>query len=100
MSDFLITLLLALVLWPILSWTRILFLLQSNKFYPGLLINLILGLVFGYLSSNVVRDSSWSTWLPIIAIISAYRSRHLYEQKKLIFSTTFFVLTFYSFFIK
>jgi hypothetical protein len=33
MSDVLIILLMGLLLWPILSWTRIKLMLQSNKFY-------------------------------------------------------------------
>ncbi len=100
MKDVLITLLMAIILWPALSWTRFLLMSQSNKFYIVLLINLILGFSFGYLSSIFIQDSSWSTWLAIIAILSAFRSRNLYKPWKLMFSTLAFVVSFYIFFIE
>jgi hypothetical protein len=100
MKDVLLTLLMAFILWPILSWTRILLLMQTGKFYVFLLINLLLGLIFGYLSSIFVQNPGWSTWLAIIAIISAYRSRNLYKPWKLILSTLVFVVSFYSFFVE
>ena len=100
MKDVLMTLLMSFILWPILSWTRILLMMQTGKFYVVLLINLLLGLIFGYLSSIFVQDPGWGTWLPIIAIISAYGGRTLYRPWELILSTLVFVISFYSFFLE
>jgi hypothetical protein len=95
--DILTSLILAAILWPLQSWSR---LLLSESTAKLSIVNLLLGALFGYLGSEFVSDSSISTWIAISAIFSAFRSKELYPKPHLIISTTVFVLAFFSFYIE
>jgi hypothetical protein len=97
MMDIFTTLLLVAILWPLQSWSRILLSESTAKLS---IVNLLLGALFGYLGSEFVSDSSIVTWIAIVAIFSAYRSRKLYPKPHLIISTTAFVLAFYGFYVE
>jgi len=96
--DILTSLILAAILWPLQSWSR---LLLSESTAKLSIVNLLLGALFGYLGSEFVSDSSISTWIGLSAIFNAYRSKELfYTKPHLIISTIVFVFAFFSFYIE
>ena len=96
--DILTSLILAAILWPLQSWSRLLLFESIAKLS---IVNLLLGALFGYLGSVFVSDSSISTWIGLSAIFNAYRSKELfYVKPQLIISTIVFVFAFFSFYIE
>ena len=94
--DIIVTLIFVAILWPVWSWSRILF--NGSTLKLGV-VNLLVGSIVGYISSELVEDNSIGTFIALFAVFSAYKSKSLYPKTYLIISTSVFVLAFYSFYI-
>lgn len=90
--DMLIALFLIVILWPVLSWSRIL--LQDSTLNLSIF-NSLSGALLGYVTSEFIIDNSVSYFVALFPILSAYKSRLLYPKKHLIISTIFFLISFF-----